>query len=440
MGRPIKTGKVTASLLNMRVSPGGPVLRVLPYGTRIEILGRVGNWLNIRESGLYGFVSSKYVKLDPEKEEAIGAGAGTVNASLLNLRAGPGGRIVDVLPRDTVVTVLGAEGNWLQVEARGIIGYVSSKYITISKQVTLPPPEDRSTITAFRFEDDLALAPDGTRFAKRYKKGVFNYGQTSIAAFIEANRDRFATTSDSLLRVMSAVSENEGKYEAINTWDNAFLSFGIFQWTSGVGSEAGELPALLNRLQEFYPNTFDEFFGQYDLAVTGVRSAPGVVPRGYFQLKGVLLGSSEVKAFLRSLGWAYRFWLAGQDDNVREIQTRHAMDRMEVFYAVDNRRIGNFHVRDYMTSEYGVALLLDQHVNRPGHVPRILGSAVKELERDLPTDAPHRWGDEEEKRVLEKYLALRARTSMTESSLRAKRVLEHVQQGMLSDKRHSFQH
>ena len=370
MSELIKTGRVTASLLNMRASPGGPVLKVLPRNTRIEILGRIENWLNVREAGLSGFVSSEYVRIDPEEKEA--------------------------------------------------------------------PAEEHKDIAGFRFDDKAALAPDGTQFATKFRKGVFNYGETSIAQFIDNNRNRFSDISDSLLKTMMAVSENEGKFEAINTWDNAFLSFGIFQWTSGTGSAAGELPALLQRLRDRYSDTFEEYFGKYGLAITGVRSPIGVAPRGYFTLRGVLLEDAAGKSSLRSLPWAYWFWLAGHDDNVREIQTLHAMERIDLFYHLDNRKIGKFYVSDYITSEYGVALMLDQHVNRPGHVPRIMGDAVKALDSEFQIDDPQSWGDEEENRLIEKYLELRARTSMTDSTDRAKKIFKQVESNVISNKRHSF--
>jgi uncharacterized protein YraI len=424
----------------MRASPGGPVLKVLPQNTRIKILGRVGGWLNVQEANFLGFVSSKYVSIDLVEKEEVATQNGVVNASRLNFREEPDGRVIDVLPRGTEVSVLKVEGNWLRVEARGQTGYVSGRYVTVSKRITLPPPEDRAILSDFRYEHRAAIAPDGTRFANRHKKGVFNYGETSIAQFIDVNRDRFPDVSDSLLRVMVAVSENEGKYEAINTWDNAFLSFGIFQWTTGTGSEAGELPALLQRLQDRYQDTFEAHFGQYGLSTTGVRAPRGVAPRGYFTLKEVLLANEEGKSSLRSLPWAYRFWLAGRDDNVREVQTLHAMERVDLFLHMENRRIRNCYVNDYVTSEYGLALMLDQHVNRPGHVPRILGNAVEALKDELPIDDPQGWDDEAEDLLLEKYLELRATTSMTDSNQRARNILGKVESNVISKNRHSFRH
>jgi len=94
-------------------------------------------------------------------------------------------------------------------------------------------------------------------------------------------------------------------------------------------------------------------------------------------------------------------------------------------------------VADYVTSEAGVALLLDQHVNRPGHVPKTLAAAVAELPKRLAAK-PGAWKDKQERDLLERYLELRAATSMTASDKRAQVVLDAVSRGVISDRRGSF--
>ena len=92
----------------------------------------------------------------------------------------------------------------------------------------------------------------------------------------------------------------------------------------------------------------------------------------------------------------------------------------------------------YVTSEAGVALLLDQHVNRPGHVPKTLAQAVDRLARERGTDDPTSWSDPDERELIEAYLALRAGTNMTDSDKRAQVVLDTVSRGVISDRRGSF--
>lgn len=330
-------------------------------------------------------------------------------------------------------------------DADGIFGPVSADGLgvhwpgavstdTVSTAVPEPMPGGE-----FHFDGNAAVAPDGTQFAKRFRKGIYNYGQTSISTFVRLNRNRFADLSPSLVGVMDAVSANEGKLEAINTWDNAFLTFGVFQWTVGTGTAAGELPALVGRLKQDHRVVFDQYFGRYGLNVAvgrnGCLCRPGIIPSGYFSLDGEVLKTEAQKEGLRTLQWAYRFWLAGHDELVRNIQVRQAMDRITIFYSSPRHQINERPVADYVTSEYGVALLLDQHVNRPGHVPATLREALQQMG---DTGDPQTWTDADERRLLDHYIDLRARTSMTDSDKRAHVILEAVENRVISDRRGSF--
>lgn len=358
---------------------------------------------------------------------------GTVAArSGLNFRRTPGGERISLLPDGTTLEILEHQRDWLQVQVDGQVGFVSARFVT----------RDADDVTGergrFRFEGKDALSPDGRVFAKRFRKGVFNSGTTSIGAFVRDHRADFPDVSPSLLRVMEAVSANEGKLEAINTWDNSFITFGAFQWTAGAGSAKGELPALLQRLKDTTADVYERRFGRHGLDVVEVSAPANDVPRGRFSLNNRVLRTAAAKQRLRTLEWAFRFWQAGQDDQVRDVEIRHAMSRVDVFYRNPVKRVRERFVADYVTSEYGVALLLDQHVNRPGHVPRTLTQAVDELTRELGGDDPENWGFAEEQRLLDIYLRRRHRTSMTDSRMRAQRTLDAVAAGLASDQRGSF--
>ena len=355
---------------------------------------------------------------------------GSVAASGLNLRESPGGPIIRVLARGTQVAILETKDGWLKVSEGGQTGFVSARFVEIATDSVAASPS-----TGFRFAGKDALAPDGTVFARKFKKGVFNFGRTSIGRFIRDNPAAYPHLAPSLIRVMEAVSANEGKLEAINTWDSAILTFGIFQWTAGTGDAAGELPGVIDRLKQEDIQIFARHFGDFGLDVAELS---GALPRGRFVLDGTVLRSAAQKERLRSLDWAYRFWKAGHDDVVRRVQIEHAIGRIDNFYRTPRKKIGQNFVADYVTSEYGVALLLDQHVNRPGHVPRTLAQAVRRVTADLGEDRPAAWGFAEEQRLLDRYLDLRHNTSMTDSRKRAQETQRAVADGLASDQRGSF--
>ena len=332
-------------------------------------------------------------------------------------------------------------------DADGVVGPITAEALGVpwpgaahaSEAVCRPMAiETRAAVGECRYEGNDALAPDGARFGKKCRNGLYNYGKTTIGDFIRLNRGAFADLPPSMVRVMEAVSANEGNLEALNTWDNAFLSFGILQWTAGAGTGAGELPALLGRLKQEYAAVFQELFGRHGLDVRlspgGALGKPGFLPTGYFSLGGELLKTEAQKERLRTLEWAYRFWRAGQNDLVRVVQIKQAMDRIRVFYRSPRHQINGRPIADYVSSESGVALLLDQHVNRPGHVPATLAKAVSAL----GAGDPQQWSDHDEARLLDLYIDLRAKTTMTDSSKRRNAIFEAADDGIISRCRGSF--
>lgn len=149
---------------------------------------------------------------------------------------------------------------------------------------------------------------DKVKFAK-FRKGVYTVGSQKTADFIKENKSSLSgNLTESAMNLMIAVSENEGNLDAVNTWDNSFMTFGMFQWTIGVSGDPGELPALVKKIKAADESVFQKYFGQYglDLGKTGKIN-------GYFTLKGagdtevVTLNTSENKELLRNYEWGLLF-------------------------------------------------------------------------------------------------------------------------------------
>jgi hypothetical protein len=402
-----QTGTVTATELRLRSTPtssvGNNIIAALPRGTRLQILEDRGGWLKVKAGGRTGFVSEAFVSRDEERPPADEQSSTPAGTPAATTQPSPGGR----QPASAASQPLKAG----------------------------PDPAPGQC----RFVGDKAVAPDGQVFGRKFRLGIFNNGQTSIGQFVAAHRDLFPDVAPSRLRVMEAVSSNEGKLEAINTWDSAFLTFGCFQWTVGTENGDGELPAMIDRLKRRSRQVFQKYFGQFGLDVQLSPARPNTLRRGFFTLNGTPLRTPQQKGQLRSLDWAYRFWLSGHDDTVRLAEVEHAMDRVDLFFRCPECLVNNRFVGDYVSSEYGVALLLDQHVNRPAHVPGTLARAVSALAAQLGSDAPQGWQDAQERRLLTLYLQKRAQTSMTDSDGRARKILDAVRAGLASDRRGSYQ-
>jgi hypothetical protein len=295
----------------------------------------------------------------------------------------------------------------------------------------LPPPDDAAHPASV--SDGKALTPEGRQFARVEKSGFFTSGTTSIGDWLAA-RSSAPPVSPSVLRVMQAVSVNEGKLDAINSYDNCFLSFGILQWTSGADGAEGELPAMLNHLKQSDAAAYAECFGRFGLDVDVAGANPTT---GRLTLNGAVLDTAAEKEQLRQVKWAYRFWRAGQHDSVRLAQFEFAAGRIKRF--IDANTSGR-PLRAWISSELGIAQLLDEHTNRPGHVPGTVELGLKaEFGTSLPD--PTGWTRSDERALLAAYIAARnarPKSRMTDSAGRAQRIQAMADAGKLSMERGSF--
>ncbi len=281
----------------------------------------------------------------------------------------------------------------------------------------------------------------GVNFNKA-KLGVWTMGEALPSEFIEQYTDTLVERgmTPSAVRVLLPVSANEGNLDAINTWDDSFMTFGMFQWTLGQQGNKGELAGLLNRIKVESPETFTEHFGRHGIDVPDATNTTG-----YISLNGQKVQSTSQKEALRTTGWAFRFWRAGLDPWVQLIQVKHAADRINSFRKHrDYQPLDKYNIGDLITSEYGMCLILDHSVNRPGHLMRfaigekdILGQAMKNA--GLASTDPTTWTTAEEAKLITAYLPLRAASSMTHGAERAAKITELADAGKLSKERHSFQ-
>jgi len=265
---------------------------------------------------------------------------------------------------------------------------------------------------------------------------LFTSGQQKAIDFMSNHKSSLSKIglTDSAINIMVAVSENEGNLDAINTWDNSFMTFGMFQWTIGAGNDPGELPALLKKIKDTDPDTFNKFYGQFGLDVVNTGEISG-----YFSLNGNKIDSSGEKEQFRTPEWSFYFWRSGQDPAVQAVQIKHALSRIDTFYRSNAYKVNGYYIADLVTSEYGLGLLLDNHVNRPGYVKSCLAEAFSQMSNTNPSS----WGTSEERQLISNYLRIRetyGRSPMTDASKRAAVTKKYLDRGAISEERGSFQH
>ena len=363
-----------------------------------------------------------------------------------------------VKPGDTLSKIatskLGAAGQWRVIaELNGII---NPNRIRVGQRLQLPGSVTEVPSVVNTSEGVQAVSKDRVRISaegkvvyatliakpekifvgRLHRKGLYRMGLHDPENYIDNHRIKLqeVNLTDSEMNVIFATSENEGNLDAVNTWDNQFLSFGMFQWTAGGAGKPGELPALLKIIKDSYPDNFQHYWGQFGLDVVDVGNKTG-----WFSYRGEKLVSAADKSILREHIWAYRFVRAGADIEVQAAQIRHAVNRIKQFYFVSSSKLNGYSLADLITSEYGVALLLDNHVNRPGYVHSCLAAALDRS--SLSAEELSRGGDEEEQLVIKNYLDVRetyGRYPMTDARQRASVTRGYVVDGIISSSRGSL--
>lgn len=327
-------------------------------------------------------------------------------------------------------------GQVLNLMPKTTIPAVSPAPITVTPAPVAKPVSADAEITVsgksvfYRFSGTTEKIFLGTLF----KKGISRIGSFNTEHFITSNAALLATLklSSSEINTLLATSQNEGNLDSINTWDNSYLSWGMFQWTMGALSDAGELPALLKLIKEKQPASFKFFFGDFNI---DIAPATGDVT-GFITLNNVVQNTDIRKTAFRNNNWALRFALAGKEPAICAVQVLHAINRFNRFYFVKVPDFGGLSINDMLSSEYAASLLLDQHVNRPGHVKSTVAKALSQA--GITPQQMAKGTDADELKVINKYLAIRSTTSMTNSDTRAKVVKNFLDKGLISGKKKSF--
>jgi len=215
------------------------------------------------------------------------------------------------------------------------------------------------------------------------------------------------------------------------------LSIGIFQWTLGIGDRAGELPALLKRVKEGYPEAFRKGFEELGLDIDN-QTDTGT---GFLLLDGERMDRGELKEVFRSPTWAFHFWKALMQPAFQAAQIAHAHDRFKHFYFKRHPGSLPYPLYQMITSSFGVALLLDMHVNRPGWVYPCFGLALTESGF---TQSPINWTAQDESHLLDSFIRIRSIYTegtlepMTAANRRSEALKQAEREGVLSRERGSF--
>lgn len=157
----IAQGQVMVNSLYVRsnASANSAILGVVNLDHMLQIV-ELGDWCKIIFGGGYGYVNATYIRIlstEPTPtftalpEATLGdiQRTGIVNATLLNVRSGPGTGYTSIgrLPNGTVVTIIEIGNQWLKIIFEDSTGYVSAAYILLDPIVETAIPSLTATIT-----------------------------------------------------------------------------------------------------------------------------------------------------------------------------------------------------------------------------------------------------------------------------------------------------
>lgn len=340
---------------------------------------------------------------------------------------------------------LGATAKWREIAELNNI--INANAIKVGQLLQLPvesePEASTERADVIIIDEDPRLYfqyqnnPTKNYLGKKFRKGIYRQGSQITESFINKNPTLLEKLkiSKSEMNALLATSENEGNLDAVNTWDNSFMSFGMFQWTLGAGTAKGELPAFIKLVKKTYPDAFEQFCGQFGVDV----SADTNDTYGYLIYKNKLVNTAAEKEFFRSNMVSYRFASAGMDERICAAQILHAINRFNTFYFDKTNKLGGFSLYELLSSEYAAALFLDNHVNRPAYLFNCVAKAVDNA--GLTFEKLKNGGDNEETKVLKQYLINRetyGASPMTDAKHRAAVTKRYLDAGKISASKGSF--
>lgn len=200
--------------------------------------------------------------------------------------------------------------------------------------------------------------------------GYAGYGGGSLEnALFQLKANGNIGITDEQIAVLKGVAsvETGGQLQSVNTWDSAVVSFGFMQWTL----RYGEFQRLIERASSAFKEYGIELGGQYKFGKD--KPVPGI------------LGVSDPKN-LRFGNWPDRFFAAGKDPRIVEVETEMAIAELNAF-TKKLQDIFGVGLSAYFKSPVTVSLLFELNNNRPAYVNKVVLDALQQTKGQTLNDS-----------------------------------------------------
>ncbi|MGL5128673.1 MAG: hypothetical protein ACRC7D_11095 [Aeromonas popoffii] len=279
-----------------------------------------------------------------------------------------------------------------------------------------------------------------TRYGSKY--GPVYWGTITLASY--SGWSKLLATgkiTENEKAILIAMSDNEGKMDAIQSYDSEVVTAGAMQKTfkDGVGLEGkGELSIQLAKFRDKHPDLYANHMFNCGWIVEGAGSSAITYYIDGLLTDGGKITGRDLKNLLRKGCNESTFNsvinskpLAGllKVISLPEFLDIQVLDFIERLHSAESNIVssGDIRIRDYIKSNFGRAVVLDHSVNRPGYVKDNFKIAISNFHTQNPSVSlnPHDWAELHEiyeEKLLEEYKITR---SMTDSisrynSLRSK--------------------
>ena len=223
---------------------------------------------------------------------------------------------------------------------------------------------------SIRFDDGVLTYADHVKMRPRYAyyrfaEGVEDGGiaMRGISPERIDHLFRLAGVEPKVANVMKAVSALEGGFESVNTYDTGYVSVGFIQFAS-LKAGAGSLGGMMLRYKTADPADFDRDFRQFGIDVTATGQLAVLDPVSGKELQGSdanaeIIADKRLIAVFGHAGARSDAFMAAQIGAAKEMFYPDA-DMVTVKLGGQPQVV---RVADLITSEAGMATLMDRKVN-----------------------------------------------------------------------------
>ncbi|WP_448518055.1 LysM peptidoglycan-binding domain-containing protein [Rhodoflexus sp.] len=267
-------------------------------------------------------------------------------------------------------------------------------------RVTYPLPTGGTDTATFR---------DNINSSHRiYADGIMYVGKSSprntpVEAFTQVG------LSLPLARALKVVSENEGNFDAINSYDRAIFSYGFIQFA---GAASGGLGAMLMIVKNRQPQVFQQMFGRFGIDVRHATPRPIITCAS--PEEGRMLSGDEACLYIKSnKQLTTAFIAAGFHPSVILAQIESAAQGyvspalgMRTDLVLGGQLFSGIQLATIIRSEAGIATMIDLTVNQ--WIVRTAGFFRQALEQIAAMDGirtPQQLASVDERRVLQTIVA-----------------------------------